>query len=179
MKDRNYWLDLFTWTTWKEFLAAGGKVSGFREKKRKMVQKIKPGDYLLCYLTGISRFIGLLEVASSAFTDRSPIWKDEDFPHRIKVKTLVKLEPETAVPIFQLKDQLSIFQNLENPNAWTGHVRGSPVKWKTSDGEAVVNALMDALKNPVKRPVDPAKLARRPKALQAKIDGFVKSPLNH
>lgn len=25
---RNYWLDLFTGTTWKEFLKAGGKVSG-------------------------------------------------------------------------------------------------------------------------------------------------------
>jgi hypothetical protein len=117
-----------------------------------------------------------LEATSTAFKDNSPIWKDEDFPHRIKVKPIVKLEPETAVPIFQLKDQLSIFQDLENPNAWTGHVRGSPVKWKASDGEAVVNALMDAVKNPVKRPVDPAKLARRPKALQAKI-GAVTVPV--
>jgi len=112
MADRTYWPDLFTWTTWKEFLDAGGKISGFRERRRNMVQKIKPGDYLLCYLTGISRFIGLLEVTSSAFKDNSPIWKDEDFPHRIKVKPIVKLEPETAVPIFQLKDHLSIFQDL-------------------------------------------------------------------
>jgi predicted RNA-binding protein/DNA-binding CsgD family transcriptional regulator len=176
MADRTYWLDLFTWTTWKEFLDAGAEVSGFRERRRKMVQKIKPGDYLLCYLTGISRFIGLLEVTSSAFKDDSRIWKDEDFPDRIKVKPVVKLEPETAVPIFQLKDQLTIFQDLENPNAWTGHVRGSPVKWKASDGEVVVKALMDAVKNPVKRPVDPAKLARRPKALHAKI-GAVTVPI--
>jgi hypothetical protein len=35
MATRNYWLDLFTGTTWKEFLDAGGEVSGFRESRWK------------------------------------------------------------------------------------------------------------------------------------------------
>jgi hypothetical protein len=47
---RTCWLDLFTGTTWKEFLAAGGEVSGFRERRWKTVQQMEPGDYLLCYL---------------------------------------------------------------------------------------------------------------------------------
>ena len=51
---RNYWLDLFTWKSWQEFLKAGGEVSGFRKNRWKTVQRIKPGDYLLCYLTGVS-----------------------------------------------------------------------------------------------------------------------------
>jgi hypothetical protein len=169
MTKKNYWLDLFTWTTWKEFLEAGGKVSGFRERRRKTVERIKNGDCLLCYLTGVSRFIGALEVLSEGYRDNSPIWKDEDFPVRLKVKILVELKPETAVPIYQLKEQLSIFQDLKSPNAWTGHVRGSPAKWKSTDGEAVVNALIEAKNNPIVRPVDPAKLARRPKSLKAKI----------
>jgi hypothetical protein len=41
-------LDLFTGTTWEEFQAAGGEVSGFRERRWKSVQQMKPGDYLLC-----------------------------------------------------------------------------------------------------------------------------------
>ena len=49
---RNYWLDLFTGKTWKEFLSAGAKVSGFRQRRWKTVQRMKPGDHLLCYLTG-------------------------------------------------------------------------------------------------------------------------------
>ena len=32
MESRTYWLDLFTGTTWQEFLEAGGEVSGFRER---------------------------------------------------------------------------------------------------------------------------------------------------
>jgi len=169
MSNRSYWLDLFTGVTWKEFLDAGAKVSGFRESRWVTVQKIKPGDYLLCYLTGVSRFIGVLEVASAPFKDSSLIWKDEDFPCRLKVKTVVALTPETGVPVLELRDRLSIFRDLKSPLAWTGHFRGSPARWKTSDGEGVLEALMDAKENPVARPVDAAKLARRPKPLKAKI----------
>src|SRR5215217_7669936 len=104
---RSYWLDLFTGATWHEFLAAGGEVSGFRESRWKTMQRLRPGDYLLCYLTGVSRFIGLLEVVSPPFKDRTPIWADEDFPCRVRVKPLVTLRPETAVPIHQLRGRLS------------------------------------------------------------------------
>jgi predicted RNA-binding protein len=169
MSQRTYWLDLFTWTTWKEFADAGGKVSGYRESRWKTVQKMKPGDYLLCYLTGVSRFIGVLEVTSEPFQDSSPIWKDEEFSSRVKVKTLVGLTPETAVPVLELRGRLTIFRDLTNSIAWTGHFRGSPTRWNVADGEAVVNALLEAKKNPVTRPVDQAKLARRPKPLKAKI----------
>ncbi len=29
----SFWLDLFTWETWNEFLNSGGKISGFRESR--------------------------------------------------------------------------------------------------------------------------------------------------
>lgn len=169
MSKQNYWLDLFTGTTWQEFLDSGGAVTGFRERRWKIVQKIKIGDYFICYLTGISRFIGLLKVTSKAFQDDTPIWKDEDFPCRLEVKIISNLTPETAVPVHELRDRLSFFQNMKSNIGWTGHFRGSPTKWKTKDGEEVVAAIRDAEKNPVIRPVDPAKLARRPRALKAKI----------
>lgn len=120
----------------------------------------------------MSRFIGVLEVTSEPYWDEAPIWKDEVFPCRTKVEVIAALTPETAVPIFDLKEQLTIFQNLKSPNAWTGNVRGSPAKWKPSDGEAVVYAVMEAVENPVKRPVDASKLARRPIALRAKGQSF-------
>jgi predicted RNA-binding protein len=169
MTKRNYWLDLFTGVTWGEFKAAGAKVSGFRESRWNSVQKIKPGDYLLCYLTGVSRFIGLLEVIDKPYKDKTPIWKDEDFPCRLKVKLVAELTPETAIPVLELRDHLSFFQNLTSPHAWTGHFRGSPVKQSNADGEAVVNAILNARANPVSRPIDERKLKYRPKMLKAKI----------
>jgi predicted RNA-binding protein len=169
MSKRSYWLDLFTGATWNEFKDAGGKISGFRKSRWNTVKKINPGDYLLCYLTGVSRFIGILEVVSEPFQDDSPIWSDEEFPCRLKVKIIVELTPETAIPVHELRDSLSFFQDLKSPHAWTGNFRASPAKWKTSDGETVVKALLQAKENPVIRPVDKRKLAYRPKAIKAKI----------
>ena len=96
MQTRTYWLDLFTGTTWKEFLDAGARVSGFRQTRWSTVRRIKPSDYLLCYLTGVSRFIGILEVISEPYKDESPIWKDELFPCRMEVPRRIHLRAGSA-----------------------------------------------------------------------------------
>lgn len=41
--DINYWLDLFTGETWEEFRKAGAKITGFRESRRKSLQRVRPG----------------------------------------------------------------------------------------------------------------------------------------
>jgi predicted RNA-binding protein len=167
---RTYWLDLFSPTTWQEFLEAGGTVSGFRESRWATVQQIKPGDYLLCYLTQISRFIGVLEVTSDPYKDNTrSIWKDEDFPCRVKVEVVAAVSVDAAVPISELSDQLSFFQNLISPHAWTGRVRGSPTRWSESDGESVALAVLEAQAHPVIRPVDPRKLAKKPPVVETKL----------
>lgn len=164
---RTYWLDLFTGKTWGEFLEAGGRVSGFRESRWKTVRQIKTGDYLMCYLTGISRWVGVLEVAGSPYRDTSPIWKDEVFPCRVPVRVVSALTPETGVPVLDLRGQLSIF-NDDRPNAWIGWVRASPAKWSQANGEIIINAIFNAEKNPVIRSVDKTKLGRRPTGLEHK-----------
>jgi hypothetical protein len=50
-----------------------------------------------------------------------------------------------------MRDELSVFQNLENPNRWSGPFRGSPARWKQSDGVAVLRALREAEADPVER----------------------------
>ena len=168
-QDPSFWLDLFTGKTWREFLAAGAAVSGFRESQWSAVQRVRPGDYLLCYLTGVSRWIGVLEVTSGAFWDTSVIWEDDVFPCRVRAKIVAALTPETAVPVHDLRDQLSIFRGKKSGLHWTGYLRGSPRKWKESDGEAVLHALRKAVANPIVREVDPAKLERRPRSIRKEL----------
>ena len=107
-----YWLDLFTVETWKEFLDHGGKVSGFSDKRRKVVQGIRPGDYLLCYLTRVSRFVGLLEVVDKPFFDEEQIWSSDVYPSRVGVRVILALSPEHGVPVLDMREELTIFQNL-------------------------------------------------------------------
>jgi predicted RNA-binding protein len=153
MASRSYWINLFTIETWEEFLNAGGSVTGFSESRWSTVQRIKPGDYLLCYLTKVSRFVGILEATTEPYQDKSPIWSKAIYPSRVGVQPIVTLTPETAVPITALRNELSIFQGISNPNAWSGHVRGSPTKWSTADGKAVLQAVRLAEAHPIEHPI--------------------------
>jgi hypothetical protein len=173
---RTYWLDLFTATTWNEFLQAGGGTAGFRESSWSTVQKIRPGDYLLCYLVVVQRFVGVLEVVSEPFQDDTRIWQDDTFPCRLRVKALITLQPETGVPIQTLRGSLSIFTKHADPRSWGIYVRRSPTKWSVTDGEAVLDALRQAETHPTSRPVKKAQLAWRPKLLRASELGLVTVP---
>ena len=173
---RNYWLDLFTGKTWEEFKKHGAKVSGFRKTRHRRAKDIRPGDYLICYLTHLSRFIGVLEVKSECYMEDTPIWEDAAFPIRFNVNLLYELTPGTAVPVGNLKNKLSIFQDLSSPNAWTGFFRGSPAKFKTDDGPIVVEAIKEAMANPVTRTYDQAKYQRRPRKFESKQIGVVTIP---
>src|SRR3990172_5537423 len=112
---RSYWLDLFSAKTWAEFVAAGQTVSGFREGRCRSVNRMRVGDYLICYLTGASRFIGILEVTSAPYRDETPIWQDEAFPCRVHVRSVASLTPETGVPVTDILDRFSWAPRLRSP----------------------------------------------------------------
>lgn len=116
-------------------------------------KQMKQGDYLLCYLTRASRWVGVLEVVGDSFVDSSVIWKSRTYPARVPVRPVIELEPEFGVPVLDMRDELSVFQGLGNPNLWSGPFRRSPTKWKTADGEVVLRALEEAKDHPVQRPI--------------------------
>jgi hypothetical protein len=157
-----YWLDLFTGTTWDEFRQAGAKVTGFRHRMRNTVAKIKPGDILLCYMTGVMRWVGALEVLGPS-DDKTEIWSIAEFPARLDVKPLVMLEAETGVPMSALKGHVEFYRGPEDKGRFRGFIRRSPNPFKVQqDGDFVMGLLREAKANPTQRPVDPKKLERRP-----------------
>jgi hypothetical protein len=161
----NYWLDLFTGTTWDEFQKAGAKVTGFREHNRKRASKIRRGDVFLCYLTGVKRWVGLLEVTGEIFKDDAPIWAQDVFPVRFNVKPLAMLSPEHGVPMEKLRGKLSFFPKDCAPGGWSGMVRGSPTRYEKADGETIAAAIREAEENPDPSPVDQKKLYPPPSQL--------------
>jgi hypothetical protein len=66
---------------------------------------------------------------------------------------MVALSPERGIPVMDLRDELTVFHDLSNPNRWQGPFRESLGRWKTADGEVIVRALQDAQANPVDRPL--------------------------
>lgn len=152
-------MNLFSGETWDEFRRAGADVSGFRASKRKLAAQVQPGDVLLCYLTGVMRWVGALKVKGPS-QDTRPIWRD-DFPVRFDVVPLVMLEAENGVPMQELEGKMAFYEGPEQAGKYKGFVRGSPNLFKREgDGELLLNLLTQAEQHPVARPVDQKKLYR-------------------
>ncbi len=69
-----YYLNLFSPETHRAFSESNRDISGFRLRQLKVAKKVKIGDKLICYITNISRWTGILEVTNSYFEDSTPIF---------------------------------------------------------------------------------------------------------
>src|SRR5689334_6309681 len=125
LRAMNYWLDLFTGTTCQEFRTAGARVTGFRESRKKSANRVATGDVLLCYLTGVMRWVGALEVVRPT-TDSTQIWASDSFPVRFEVRPLVMLDPECGIPMRQFEGKLDFYTGPEHRGGFRGFLRMSP-----------------------------------------------------
>jgi hypothetical protein len=139
-KPTNY-LGLFTVESWREFKRHGEAVMGFTAKKASAAAKLQTGDHILCYLTKVSAFVGVLRVTGRSFTDETPIWTDGVFPVRVPVVVEREVSLMNAVPIRSLSQRLSFMRGAANNTGWTIHVRSSPRRWRDDDAAAVLDAL--------------------------------------
>jgi restriction system protein len=165
----NYWLDLFTVKTLEEFQKAGANVSGFRDRRFQICQQIQPGDKLLCYITGISRWVGVLRVTKPAYRSEERIWDMEVFPVRLGVEPEILLPPEHGIP------HQSLQPSLHSPaRSWAGYLRGSPTRLQKDDAEVILDAIQRAQQTPVFRPIDKKKAERVPVANKGATSGEAK-----
>jgi hypothetical protein len=170
----NYWLDLFTGTTWREFREAGANVSGFRASQEKTAKRMQAGDIFLCYLTGVMRWVGALEITGNS-TDTRQIWKEQEFPVRFAVKPLVMLDPEHGVPMQELEGRVKFYASSKDRGKFQGFIRSSLNSFRErQDGELILSLLRAAEHSPISRPVDPRKLARKPLFKVERVKGVGK-----
>lgn len=137
---RSYWLCVFNATSWQEFVDAGGTVMGFPETQQKTVRCIKPGDYLLAYMTKISKWIAVLEVTSEPYDELKDIWSQALFPCRVNVKTVISVPPGDGIHALSISKDLQMFENLKTPN-WGLLFRTSPRLIVPTDGETICKTL--------------------------------------
>jgi len=81
-----YYLDLFSPETYEAFARSDRSISGFRVRQRNAARRIGQGDALVCYMTRLSRWVGLLEVLEGPFVDETPIFYPEDDPFVVRFR---------------------------------------------------------------------------------------------
>ena len=109
-----------------------------------------------------------MQAESEAYQDDSPIHEDLDpFTVRFKVKPIVVLEPELAIPIYddRVWSTLTITNQYERGHRfWTGFFRGSLNRFEEDDGSYLVELLKKQRSNPESYPLtdkDKRQLARK------------------
>ncbi len=155
-----YYLDLFSPDTYEAFARSDRTVSGFRMRQRNVARRIKAGDKFICYMTKLSRWIGLLEVLDGPFVDETPIFYPDNDPFilRFHVRPLVWLSVEKAVPIHddRVWNQLSFTRGQsKRSSSWTGTLRGSLVQLDDADGFFLESLIRDQVDGGATYPVDP------------------------
>lgn len=134
-----YFLDLFSPETYEAFSRSPRDVSGFRIRHEGLARRVVPGDKLICYMTKLSRWVGVLEVTDNFFQDDTPIFYPEEDPFviRFRVNPTAWLSVEQAIPIkdSRIWNVLSFTKGLEPTSSrWTGKIRNSLNQLEESDG---------------------------------------------
>jgi len=142
-----YFLDLFSPETYEAFSKSGRTTSGFRLRHQNAAGRVTVGDKFICYMTKLSRWIGILEVQSEWFREDTPIFYSTDDPFiiRFKVKPAAWLPKEKAIPIHDERvwRSLSFTRDFEqNTPQWTGKVRTSLNQLDNADGRFLEEFIM-------------------------------------
>jgi len=155
-----YYLDLFSPETYEAFSRSDRSVSGFRMRQRNVARRIKAGDKLMCYMTKLSRWVGLLQVVDGPFVEETPIFYPDSDPFivRFHVRPLVWLPVDKAVPIHddRVWNKLSFTRGQSTrSSSWTGKLRGSLVQLDDADGAFLESLIQGQVKGGATYPVDP------------------------
>jgi predicted RNA-binding protein len=142
-----YFVNLFSPETYEAFTKSEQNISGFRVRQINAANRIKVGDKLICYMTKLSRWVGVFEVTSKYFQDVTPIFypSDDPFVIRFKVKPLAWLPKEKALPIRESRiwDNLSFTKGYDiNSSFWTGKLRNSLNPLDEKDGKFLEQAIL-------------------------------------
>lgn len=152
----NYYIDLFSPETARAYEKSKRNISGFRVSKKTYIenQDIGPGDRLICYVTKLMRFVGILEIKSKYFIDITPIFKNKNDPFilRFNVDPLVWLPLEKAIPINSdiIWNNLSVTKNLDRGGsglAYRARLASSPFLWPKEDGVYLEKILLQQAKD--------------------------------
>jgi predicted RNA-binding protein len=154
-----YYTNLFSPETYEAFSRSDRTVSGFRVRQKKAASRIRVGDRFICYMTKLSRWVGVFEVVSACYEDDTPIFYAEDDPFvmRFKVKPIVWLDKEKAIPIKddRVWNHLSFTRGLDKTSpTWTGQVRGSLNHMKTEDGKFLEELMLSQAQDGETFPID-------------------------
>ncbi|HAX98051.1 MAG TPA: EVE domain-containing protein [Candidatus Atribacteria bacterium] len=144
------WLAISNRANWE--VAKNNKIWGVSYRNRKIIAKVKSGDFVLFYIS--SQYFdkkllpvivtGAFEVTAPVFEEHTKIFstpqgkEDEVYPFRIKLKPIkIFINPILFVPLIP---KLSF---ISNKRMWNGYIRGRGIREiPEEDYNEILNSIM-------------------------------------
>ncbi|MBM4406881.1 MAG: EVE domain-containing protein [Chloroflexi bacterium] len=110
MAEPTHWMLVSGADNFERSRTQGFKLAGMKSRHLKKAERVRPGDKVLFYLTGIQMFGGTAEATSTFFEDHTPLWASkkagESYPYRFKIKPDVILDAPHFLPSEVMAQQM-------------------------------------------------------------------------
>jgi hypothetical protein len=100
-----YWIIVGSPGNYGKTVELGFTIQGIKSRHRKKAERMKPGDKIVYYVTGIKAFAGISTITSNYFESHEQIWKSadpkkeaEDYPFRVHIAPDISLPEGEYVP---------------------------------------------------------------------------------
>lgn len=144
-----YWIivgspDNFQRTAEREFT-----IQGIKSRHRKKADRMKPGDKIVYYVTGLKAFAAISTITSPYFESHERIWQSgdpkkeaEDYPFRVETTPEIVLERNDFVPAEGIARQMIYARKWPAAN-WTLAFQGNVHEIGEEDFQLIRSALLD------------------------------------
>jgi len=126
-----YWIIVGSIDNFRKTAELGFTIQGMKSRHRKKAERMKPGDKIIYYVTGIKGFGGIATITSEYFESHDRIWKSgdakkeaEDYPFRVKIEPDVILSEGEFVEAEPLARKMTYVSRYPAEN-WTLAFQGN------------------------------------------------------
>lgn len=129
----------------------GFDIAGMKSRHRKKAERVRPGDKIIFYLTGVMAFGGTAEVTSTYYEDTRKVWecsderKGESYPFRFAIRPELIADPADSVKVVDLLKKMK-FVRSHKPEHWRLAFQGNVHILPEEDYKTIKDALKKAVK---------------------------------
>ena len=128
--------------------ARGFDVAGMKGRHRRKWERVRPGDRVLFYLTGLKAIGGVARVTGEPFESHEPIWESgkpgEVYPWRFPIEPVAILEPGRFVAVEPLALGPMEYPKRWPAESWTLAFQGNVHELSDADAGIIETAVREA-----------------------------------
>jgi len=147
-----YWIIVSSPDNYEATRSLDYTMQGMKSRHRKKAERMKPGDKIVYYLTGLKAFGGVSTITSPFFEGHERIWSsgdptkaEEDYPWRVNTAPEVVLTTDRAVAAEPIARQMAYVAKWPSAN-WTLAFQGNVHEIGEGDFALIRDAIAEQAK---------------------------------